>query len=308
MDTKFTLFNKLKTSLLNTRKKIGDSIFDIFHNRIVDHDTINIIKNQLIKSDVNIQTTQKIINNFKKNTFLNMNLNSKSIYEIIHHSMLQIMKPVEKPLFITNQQPFVILVIGVNGVGKTTTVGKLAYHYRSQNKSVMIAAGDTKRAAAIDQLITFTKNIDSISIIANYSTSDSASIIFNAMQKALSQNINILIIDTAGRLQNNIHNIQELQKIQQTIKKIQPNAPHETILVLDSNIGQNSINQLKTFHSTITITGIIMTKLDGSSKGGVLLSISNCFSIPIRYLGIGQNLEDLQIFNATEFIEAILTK
>lgn len=308
MNYEHNLFDRLKQSLLNTRKKLGDNIIKLIRNKNIDIDILNNIEHKLLVADISTQTTQKIISNLRNYINLHADYNNKSFYDILRNEILNILIPVDQPLLIQEKNPFVILTVGVNGVGKTTTIGKLAYHYRLKNKTVMLAAGDTSRVAAIDQLEIIGKYSGCVAVIKNNTTSDSASVIFDAVKTAKMKLIDLLIIDTAGRLQNKIHAMEELKKIIRVIKKIDIKAPHETILVLDANIGQNSINQVRMFNNAIKITGIIMTKLDGSAKGGTLLSIADHFSIPIRYIGIGPNIDDFQPFEPHNFVEAIFKK
>lgn len=304
------LFQKLKKSLLNTRKILGDNIIRLIYNnnKTIDSSVLETIKQQLLIADINIHTTQKIINNLKNHIKHNINNDIVSLYDILRNEMLKIVTSIDEPLFIKKKKPFIILTVGINGSGKTTTIGKLAYYYTLQKKNVILAAADTHRANATDQLKILGRRSGCSLVVANNTTHDPASIIFDAIQIAKLKSADLLIIDTAGRLQNKTHSMQELQKITRVIKKIDPEAPHETILIIDANIGQNSIHQVHTFNTAIKITGIIMTKLDGSAKGGVLLSIADCFTIPIRYIGVGQNIEDLQSFNSHNFINAISAK
>ncbi|URJ30560.1 signal recognition particle-docking protein FtsY [Candidatus Blochmannia vicinus (nom. nud.)] len=308
MNYKYNFFNRLKQSLLNTRKKLGDNITKLVRNKKVDVDILNNIENKLLVADISTQTTQKIINNLKNYINLHANCNNKSFYDTLRNEILNILISIDKPLLIEERKPFIILMVGVNGVGKTTTIGKLAYYYHLKNKTVMLAAGDTCRVAATDQLEIIGKRSGCVAVIKNNTTSDPASVIFDAVKMAKMKLADLLIIDTAGRLQNKIHAMEELKKIIRVIKKIDIEAPHETILVLDANIGQNSISQVRIFNDAIKITGIIMTKLDGSAKGGALLSIADHFSIPIRYIGIGQNIDDFQPFEPHSFVEAIFKK
>lgn len=308
MNYKDNLFTKLKQSLLNTRKKLGDNIIQLVRNKNINVDILNNIENKLLVADISTQTTQKIINNLKNYTSLHANCNDKSLYDTLRNEILNILISIDKPLLIQDKKPFTILMVGVNGVGKTTTIGKLAYYYRLKNKTVMLAAGDTYRVAATNQLEIIGKRSGCVAVIKNHTTSDPASVIFDAIKIAKTKLVDLLIIDTAGRLQNKIYAMEELKKIIRVIKKVDVEAPHETILVLDANIGQNSINQVHIFNDSIKITGIIMTKLDSSAKGGALLSIADHCSIPIRYIGIGQNIDDFQPFEPHNFVEAIFKK
>lgn len=305
------LLQKLKKSLSDTRKTLGDNLIRLIfnhNNKTIDSSTLKAIEKQLFIADINIYTIQKIINNLKNYIKCNTNYDKISFYNVLRNEMLKIIAPIDQPLSIKEKKPFIILVVGINGSGKTTTIGKLAYYYTLQNKNVILAAGDTHRANAIDQLKILGQRSGCTLVVANYTTCDAASIIFEAVRISKLKYADLLIIDTAGRLQNKTHSMQELQKIVRVIKKIDPEAPHETILIIDANIGQNSIRQVHTFNTIIKITGIIMTKLDSNAKGGILLSIADRFTIPIRYIGVGQNIEDLQPFNAQNFIEAICTK
>ncbi|URJ26945.1 signal recognition particle-docking protein FtsY [Candidatus Blochmanniella camponoti] len=306
MNRAYNLFNRLKQSLLNTRKKLGDNIIELIRNKRIDTVILDKIKNQLLIADINIHTTQKIINNLRNYISFNTDCNEQSFHDALRNEMLKIVTLIDKPLLLQEKKPFIILMVGVNGVGKTTTIGKLAHYYRLKNKTVMLAAGDTCRAAAADQLEILGKRSGCIAVITKNTTSDAASIVFDAVKIAKIKSVDLLIIDTAGRLQNKIYAMEELKKIIRVITKIDAAAPHETMLVLDANIGQNSINQVRMFNEAIKVTGIIMTKLDGSAKGGTLLSIADHFSIPIRYIGIGQNIDDLQSFKSHNFVEAIL--
>ncbi|URJ32299.1 signal recognition particle-docking protein FtsY [Blochmannia endosymbiont of Camponotus sp.] len=308
MNRAYNLFNKLKQSLLNTRKKLGDNIIGLIRDKRIDTVILDKIKNQLLIADINIHTTQKIINNLKNYISFDTNCNEQSFHDALRNEMLKIVTLIDKPLFLQEKKPFIMLMVGVNGVGKTTTIGKLAHYYRLKNRTVMLAAGDTCRAAAADQLEILGKRSGCIAVITKNTTADAASIVFDAVKIAKIKSVDLLIIDTAGRLQNKIYAMEELKKIIRVIKKIDAAAPHETMLVLDANIGQNSINQVRMFNEFIKITGIIMTKLDGSAKGGTLLSIADHFSIPIRYIGIGPNIDDLQSFKSHNFVEAILTE
>lgn len=311
MNSTIHVLQKLKNSLSNTRKIIQDHIMKLINNNITTDATIlNAIEHQLLLSDISIHTTKKIINNIKSHIKYTNNTNHdiKLLYHTLHQEMIKIITPAEKSLCITEKTPFIMLLVGINGSGKTTTVGKLAYHYTLQNKKVILAAGDTYRSNAVNQLKIWGQRSNCMLVVTSHINADPASVIFDSIHIAKLKSADLLIIDTAGRLQNNIRSMEELKKIRKVIQKINPEAPHETILIIDANIGQNSIHQVHTFNATIKITGLIMTKLDGSAKGGTLLSIADNFTIPIRYIGIGQNIQDLQPFKSHEFIDAICTK
>ncbi|QJC28000.1 signal recognition particle-docking protein FtsY [Enterobacteriaceae endosymbiont of Plateumaris braccata] len=301
-------FSYLKNSLLKTSRNISKEIINIFSNKnIIDEKLFNSLTKTLITADVGLKTTKKIINLVSKYAKKKNLKSSFLLYDYIKQEMLNILIPVERPLIIKNKKPFIILIIGVNGVGKTTTIGKLAYYFYKKNKSVLLASGDTFRAGA-DKQLTFWSNKSHSCIISNCKNKDSASVIFDAFYKAKNKNIDILIADTAGRLHNNLNLIEELKKIIRVIKKINNQSPDEIMLILDANIGQNSINQLKVFHDSIGVTGITITKIDGTAKGGIIFSLANEFGIPIRYIGSGEKITNLHSFNAKDFINAIFYK
>lgn len=255
--------------------------------------------------DIGFDTSSKIISELISEVDSKNIVDKELIYKILQKKLLNILKYSDKPLIIKKKYPFLILIVGVNGVGKTTTIGKLAWMYKNQGKSVMIAAGDTFRAAAIDQLKIISKKID-VPIVSQHYRSDSASVIFDAINSARSKNIEILIADTSGRLHNNKNFIFELKKIVKVSKKIDINFPDEIILIIDSSSGHNVIEQTKIFYKELNITGIIFTKLDGSAKGGMIFNISDKFNIPIRYVCLGENKEDLYEFKKKDFVESIL--
>jgi len=221
--------------------------------------------------------------------------------------MSDILAKVDAPLDIDSKTPFVILMVGVNGVGKTTTIGKLARQYQAQGKSVMLAAGDTFRAAAVEQLQVWGQR-NNVPVVAQHTGADSASVIFDALQAARARGVDVLIADTAGRLQNKSHLMEELKKIVRVMKKLDENAPHEVMLTLDASTGQNAVSQAKLFNETVGLSGITLTKLDGTAKGGVIFAIADQFGIPIRYIGVGESIDDLRPFKADDFIEALFAR
>ncbi|QJC29340.1 signal recognition particle-docking protein FtsY [Enterobacteriaceae endosymbiont of Plateumaris pusilla] len=300
--------NFLKNSLFKTSQNLSKEIINVFNKKnIIDEKLFNFLKNTLITADVGLNTTKKIIDLVSNYANKKQIKNSYLLYNYIKQEMLNILIPVEIPLIIKNKKPFVILIIGANGVGKTTTIGKLAYYFYNNSKSVLLASGDTFRAGADKQLTSWSNKSHSF-IINNYKKKDSASVIFDALYEAKKNNIDILIADTAGRLHNNLNLIEELKKIVRVIKKINNESPDEIMLILDANIGQNSINQLKAFHDNIGVTGITITKIDGTAKGGVIFSLANEFGIPIRYIGSGEKITNLHLFNAKDFVNAIFYK
>lgn len=263
------------------------------------------LEEQLLIADIGVPTTSKIIKNLTEHASHKELQDAELLYQQLKAEMADILEPVAQPLVIdTTKKPYVILMVGVNGVGKTTTIGKLARKFQAEGKSVMLAAGDTFRAAAVEQLQVWGER-NHIPVVAQSTGSDSASVIFDAMQSAAARNIDILIADTAGRLQNKNNLMDELKKIVRVMKKYDETAPHEIMLTLDAGTGQNAVSQAKLFNEAVGLTGISLTKLDGTAKGGVIFAIADQFKLPIRYIGVGEKIEDLREFNAKEFIEAL---
>lgn len=301
---KVSFFSRLKKGLKKTKNFLNNSINNIFLSKTIDDVLFQELEEKMLLADIGINTTSRIINNLITDVNRQDLKNSKKLYFLLKKNMYNILQKVEIPLEISKYQPFIILVVGVNGTGKTTTVGKLAQKYKSQGKSVMLAAADTFRAAGIEQLQVLGQ-LHNIPVIAQHAGADPAAVIFDAVQSAKSKNIDVLIIDTAGRLHNKLHLMQELKKIIRVIKKIDESAPHEKMLIIDSCNGQNTIQQTEIFHRELNLTGIVITKLDGTAKGGVIFSLADQFQIPIRYIGIGEDSKDLGVFNSSEFIQAL---
>ncbi|QCI23602.1 signal recognition particle-docking protein FtsY [Buchnera aphidicola (Macrosiphoniella sanborni)] len=304
---KKSFFSRLKRGLKKTKQFFNDSINNIFLSKTIDDVLFEELEEKMLLADIGINTTHRIINNLIADVNRQDLKSSEKLYFLLKQNMYNILKTVEVPLKISRYQPFVILVVGVNGAGKTTTVSKLAKKYKSEGKSVMLAAADTFRAAGIEQLQILGK-LNSIPVIAQHSGSDPAAVIFDAIKSAKSKKIDVLIIDTAGRLHNKLHLIEELKKIVRVIKKIDISAPHEKMLIVDSCNGQNTIQQTEIFHRALNLTGIVITKLDGTAKGGVIFSLADQFKIPIRYIGIGEDSKDLGVFNSQDFIQSLFTK
>lgn len=297
-----TIFKK---SLQKTRSFFTNSLEKLFQKQLDSH-ILEDLEVLLLQADLGSETSNQIIK--KITSQLNrQQLNDQSfIYESLRNILINILQPCEQPLIINDEhKPFIILLVGVNGAGKTTSIAKLANIYKNLGKKVILAAGDTFRAAAIEQLTSWGEKLD-IPVIKEKIGADSASVIFDAYNFAIQNKYDVLIVDTSGRLHNKKNLMEEIKKINKVLKRIDPAAPHETMLVLDSSIGQNSLNQVKSFNEAIGISGITITKLDGTAKAGVIFAIANHFNIPIRYLGIGEKLNDLKIFEATEFVDAIL--
>ncbi|MFZ7277356.1 signal recognition particle-docking protein FtsY [Avibacterium endocarditidis] len=298
-------FSRLVKGLIRTKQNIGSGFFGLFSGKKIDDDLFEELEEQLLIADIGMPTTTKIINNLTQHASRKQLKDADLLYQQLKLELAEIIKPVAQPLEIdTSKKPYVILMVGVNGVGKTTTIGKLARQFQIQGKSVMLAAGDTFRAAAVEQLQVWGER-NNIPVVAQSTGADSASVIYDAMQSAAARNIDILIADTAGRLQNKNNLMDELKKIVRVMKKYDETAPHEIMLTLDAGTGQNAISQAKLFNEAVGLTGISLTKLDGTAKGGVIFAIADQFKLPIRYIGIGEKIEDLRPFQAEEFIEAL---
>ena len=298
-------FSRLVKGLLKTKQNIGAGFRSFFLGKKIDDELFEELEEQLLIADIGVPTTSKIIKNLTEHASRKELQDAEVLYQQLKVEMADILEPVAQPLVIdTTKKPYVILMVGVNGVGKTTTIGKLARKFQAEGKSVMLAAGDTFRAAAVEQLQVWGER-NHIPVVAQSTGSDSASVIFDAMQSAAARNIDILIADTAGRLQNKNNLMDELKKIVRVMKKYDETAPHEIMLTLDAGTGQNAISQAKLFNEAVGLTGISLTKLDGTAKGGVIFAIADQFKLPIRYIGVGEKIEDLREFNAKEFIEAL---
>ncbi|EOZ9387068.1 TPA: signal recognition particle-docking protein FtsY [Enterobacter bugandensis] len=305
--TKEGFFARLKRSLLKTKENLGSGFISLFRGKKIDDDLFEELEEQLLIADVGVETTRKIIANLTEGASRKQLRDAEALYGLLKDEMGEILAKVDEPLNIEGKTPFVILMVGVNGVGKTTTIGKLARQFEQQGKSVMLAAGDTFRAAAVEQLQVWGQR-NNIPVIAQHTGADSASVIFDAIQAAKSRNVDVLIADTAGRLQNKSHLMEELKKIVRVMKKLDEDAPHEIMLTIDASTGQNAISQAKLFHEAVGLTGITLTKLDGTAKGGVIFSVADQFGIPIRYIGVGERIEDLRPFKADDFIEALFAR
>ena len=298
-------FSRLLNGLVKTKQSIGSGFLSFFRGKKIDDDLFEELEEQLLVADLGMPTTTKIINNLTQHASKKQLKDADLLYQQLKVELADVLKPVSQPLEIdSSKKPYVILMVGVNGVGKTTTIGKLARKFQQEGKSVMLAAGDTFRAAAVEQLQVWGER-NHIPVVAQSTGSDSASVIFDAMQSAHAKGIDILIADTAGRLQNKNHLMDELKKIVRVMKKYDESAPHEIMLTLDAGTGQNAISQAKLFNEAVGLTGIALTKLDGTAKGGVIFAIADQFNLPIRYIGVGEKIEDLRPFNAEEFIEAL---
>ncbi|MGL6122709.1 MAG: signal recognition particle-docking protein FtsY, partial [Shewanella sp.] len=302
------LFARLKRGLLRTSENIGSGFIGLFRGKKIDDDLFEELEEQLLIADVGVETTTRLIKNLTEHASRKQLKNAEALYELLREELQKTLDPVAIPLVPDNANgPFVILMVGVNGVGKTTTIGKLAKQYQSQGKSVMLAAGDTFRAAAVEQLQVWGQR-NNITVIAQHTGADSASVLFDALQAAKARKVDVLIADTAGRLQNKAHLMEELKKVVRVMKKLDPDTPHEVMLTLDASTGQNAISQAQLFQEAVGVTGITISKLDGTAKGGVVFAIADKFNIPIRYIGVGEQIDDLRTFNSKEFIDALFTQ
>ncbi|EGR1425464.1 signal recognition particle-docking protein FtsY [Vibrio vulnificus] len=303
-----SFFARLKRSLSRTKANIGAGFFGLFKGKKIDDDLFEELEEQLLVADVGMDTTLKIIENLTEKASRRDLKDGEALYGLLKEEMVEILSKVEQPLQVdSSKTPYVILMVGVNGVGKTTTIGKLAKQFQNQGKKVMLAAGDTFRAAAVEQLQVWGER-NNVPVIAQHTGADSASVIYDAIEAAKARGVDVVIADTAGRLQNKSNLMEELRKIVRVMKKIDDSAPHEIMLTLDAGTGQNAISQAKLFSDVAPITGITLTKLDGTAKGGVIFAIADQFNIPIRYIGVGEGIEDLRPFETQEFIDALFSR
>jgi len=301
-------FARLKQGLTKTSQNLGNGLASLFLGKKIDEDLYEELETQLLMADVGVETSQKLIKQLVQHAHRKDLKDADALYDKLQQEMALLLDHVEQPLQLQGADgPFVILMVGVNGVGKTTTIGKMAQQFKQQGKSVMLAAGDTFRAAAVEQLQVWGER-NSIPVIAQHTGADSASVLFDAYQAAKARGVDVLIADTAGRLQNKAHLMEELKKIVRVMKKIDANAPHEVMLTLDAGTGQNALSQARLFKEAVDITGISLTKLDGTAKGGVIFAIADQFKLPIRYIGVGEGIDDLRVFDSKDFIKALFAR
>ncbi|WP_457788194.1 signal recognition particle-docking protein FtsY [Pseudomonas sp. PL-6] len=301
-----SFFARLKQGLSKTSASLGEGMASLFlGKKAIDDELLDELETRLLTADVGVEATTAIIGNLTRRVARKELADSGALYKALQEELVGLLKPVEQPLVIdAAKQPYVILVVGVNGVGKTTTIGKLAKKLQLEGKKVMLAAGDTFRAAAVEQLQVWGER-NQIAVIAQHTGADSASVIFDAVQAAKSRGIDVLIADTAGRLHTKDNLMEELKKVRRVIGKLDDTAPHEVLLVLDAGTGQNAINQAKQFDQTVSLTGLALTKLDGTAKGGVIFALAKQFGLPIRYIGVGEGIDDLRPFQAQAFVQAL---
>ncbi|WP_025112093.1 signal recognition particle-docking protein FtsY [Pseudomonas sp. H1h] len=307
--TKAGFFARLKQGLSKTSASIGEGMASLFLGRkTIDDDLLDDLETRLLTADVGVEATTQIIQRLTQKVARKELADAEALYKSLQAELAAMLKPVEQPLKIASQnKPFVILVVGVNGAGKTTTIGKLAKKLQLEGKKVMLAAGDTFRAAAVEQLQVWGER-NKIPVIAQHTGADSASVIFDAVQAAKARGIDVLIADTAGRLHTKDNLMEELKKVRRVIGKLDADAPHEVLLVLDAGTGQNAINQAKQFNQTVELTGLALTKLDGTAKGGVIFALAKQFGLPIRYIGVGEGIDDLRTFEAEPFVQALFAE
>lgn len=308
-ETKTGFFARLKQGLSKTSASIGEGMASLFlGKKAIDDELLDDLETRLLTADVGVEATSVIIQRLTQKVARKELADSDALYKSLQGELAAMLRPVEQPLKIASQnKPFVILVVGVNGAGKTTTIGKLAKKLQLEGKKVMLAAGDTFRAAAVEQLQVWGER-NKIPVIAQHTGADSASVIFDAVQAAKARGIDVLIADTAGRLHTKDNLMEELKKVRRVIGKLDADAPHEVLLVLDAGTGQNAINQAKQFNQTVELTGLALTKLDGTAKGGVIFALAKQFGLPIRYIGVGEGIDDLRTFEAEPFVQALFAE
>lgn len=307
--TKLGFFARIKQGLTRTSSHFAEGLGNLFLGRkTIDDELFEELETQLLVADVGMEATSAIIDSLTARVARKQLNDTEALYAALRHELAELLRPIEKPLVIDNQHnPYVILVVGVNGVGKTTTIGKLAKRLQKEGKKVMLAAGDTFRAAAVEQLQVWGER-NNVPVIAQHTGADSASVIYDALQAAKARGIDVIIADTAGRLHNKNHLMDELAKVKRVMAKVDGSAPHEVLLVLDAGTGQNALNQTETFRDAAGVTGLVLTKLDGTAKGGVIFALSKKFGLPVRFIGVGEAIDDLQPFAAESFIKALFNQ
>lgn len=304
-----SLFSRLKAGLDKTRQSFSQGLFALLgHRQAIDAQLLEELETRLILADVGIEATQQIMQDLQTRIKRNELTNAEAVLLALQQDLQAILKSVSQPWDIARgDKPYVILMVGVNGVGKTTTIAKLTHHWQQQGLSVLLAAGDTFRAAAVEQLKTWGER-QGVPVIAQQANADPAAVIYDALQAATARKIDIVIADTAGRLHTQSHLMKELEKIKRVMAKLDATAPHQTLLVIDASTGQNGLNQAMQFHQVLALDGVILTKLDGTAKGGIIFAIAKKLNLPIRFIGIGEGAEDLRAFNSEEFVKALFAQ
>ena len=304
-EAKQSWFQRLKSGLAKTSSRIGEGLANVLQRRRLDDDALQDIEDLLLQADLGVDTTMRIVDAISDGRY-DKEISGDEVRAIVAREVADVIRPVAKPLTIAAaHKPHVVLMVGVNGTGKTTTIGKLAHQFTQQGKSVVLAAGDTFRAAAIEQLTVWGERIG-VPVVAAAVGADAAGLAYDAVQQAQAQRADVVMIDTAGRLQNKQGLMDELEKVIRVIKKLDPDAPHDVLLVLDATTGQNALNQVDVFKQKTNVTGLIMTKLDGTARGGILVAIAAAHQLPVHAIGIGEGIDDLQPFDAEEFAQALV--
>jgi len=301
------LFARLRSGLSRTRHGLTEGVATlVLGSKSIDDELLEEIETSLLVADVGVEATRDIIDDLTRRVSRKELADGEALMQALHDDMQAMLAPCSQPLAIpADTRPYVILMVGINGAGKTTSIGKMAHHFRQQGLSVLLAAGDTFRAAAVEQLQQWGAR-NNVPVIAQATGADSASVIFDAVQSGRAKNIDVVIADTAGRLHTQSNLMDELAKIKRVIAKLDPEAPHETLLIMDAGFGQNALQQAEQFHKTLGLTGLAVTKLDGTAKGGILFAIARKLGLPIRFIGVGEGIEDLRPFHAAEFVSALL--
>ena len=299
------LYGRLKKGLSRTGSQLASGLGNLFlGKKEIDDELLEALEEHLVMADVGMAATARIVADITGRVSRRELGSGEAVMAATRDALKAIIEPCEQPLDVSIAQPFVILVVGVNGAGKTTTIGKLAHRYKQEGKRVMLAAGDTFRAAAVEQLQAWGERND-VPVVAQHTGADSASVLFDAVQSAKAKGVDVLIADTAGRLQNKAHLMEELEKVVRVMRKIDPSLPHETLLVLDAGTGQNAVSQAEQFNQSVGVTGMVLTKLDGTARGGVIFAVAEMLRRPIRFIGVGEAAADLQPFVADDFVTAL---
>jgi fused signal recognition particle receptor len=300
------LFGRLRDKLAATQRSFTRGLSDLLlGDRALDDTLFEELETLLLSADVGVETTRHLVSSITDQVSRKQLQDARAVYGALRQGLLSILEPCDRRLAITPDRPFVIMVVGVNGVGKTTTIAKLANHLKNKGLTLTLAAGDTFRAAAIEQLKTWAGRLD-IPVIAQHTGADAAAVVHDALNAAVARKADVLIVDTAGRQHTQEGLMDELRKIRRVINKARPDAPHEVLLVLDAGTGQNALSQLKHFREAVGVTGLALTKLDGTAKGGILLAMARQDGLPIRFIGVGEGMDDLREFNAAEYVDALL--
>jgi fused signal recognition particle receptor len=297
-------FDRLKAGLSRTREQIG-SLGSVFSRRKIDEDLLEELEATLLMADCGVEATSTLLAELRRRWKQDKLETGEQLREVLAHALAKLLRPLQAPLEVAGHRPFIIILAGVNGAGKTTSIGKLAHQFQQQGKSVLLAAGDTFRAAAREQLLAWGQR-NGVVVIAQEG-GDPAAVAFDAIASAKARSIDVVMIDTAGRLPTQLHLMEEIAKVRRVVQKAEPSGPHEVLLVLDGNVGQNALTQLKAFDKAIGVTGLIVTKLDGTAKGGVIAAIARTHPKPLRYIGVGEGIEDMQVFKVEEFVDALLS-